>query len=126
MPSFLSEDETSACKLESDSTRTRPSELGRQFGRYARWDHRALRFPSHCPPPEVWLKTTIKDVRYYTTKPMNGGATFKCTFCEHRVTTLDFDIANGSRRTQAAAAINQHVASSHSRASRRTLWYPKS
>jgi hypothetical protein len=57
---------------------------------------------------------------------MNGGTTFKCTFCEHRVTTLDFKIANGSRRTQAAAAMNQHVALSHSRASRTTLWYPKS
>jgi hypothetical protein len=64
-------------------------------------------------------------VRYYTTKPMNGGTTFKCTFCDHRVTTLDFQIANGNRRTQAAAEINQHVALSHSRASRTTMWYPK-
>ena len=64
-------------------------------------------------------------MRYYTTKPMNGGTTFKCTFCEHRVTTLDFKSANGNRRTQAAAEINQHVALSHSRASRTTLWYPK-
>jgi hypothetical protein len=30
-----------------------------------------------------------------------------------------------NRRTQAAAEINQHVASSHSRASRTTLWYPR-
>jgi hypothetical protein len=37
---------------------------------------------------------------------MNGGTTFKRTFCEHRVTTLDFQIANGNRRTQAAAEIN--------------------
>jgi hypothetical protein len=43
-----------------------------------------------------------------------------------KVKTLDFNIANGSRRTQAAAAINQHVALSHSRASRTILWYPKS
>jgi hypothetical protein len=54
-------------------------------------------------------------VRYYTTKPMNGGTTFTCTFCEHSVTTLDFDIINGNRRTQAAALINQHAASLHVR-----------
>ena len=65
-------------------------------------------------------------MRYYTTKPMNGSTTFKCTFCEHRVTTLDFQIVNGNRRTQAAADINQHVAFAHSRAARTTLWYPKS
>jgi hypothetical protein len=50
------------------------------------------------------------DVRYYTTKSMNGDTAFKCTFCEHRVTTLDFTSMNGNHRTQAAAAINQHVA----------------
>jgi hypothetical protein len=54
-------------------------------------------------------------VRYYTTKPVNGGTTFTCTFCEHSVTTLDFDNAGGNRRTQAAAAINQHAASLHVR-----------
>jgi hypothetical protein len=56
-------------------------------------------------------------VRYYTTKPLNGGTTFKCTFCEHTVTTLDFSNANGNRRTQAAAMINQHAALTHVRAS---------
>jgi hypothetical protein len=44
---------------------------------------------------------------------MNGRTTFKCTLCEHSVTTLDFNSANGNRRTQAAAVINQHAASSH-------------
>ena len=58
-------------------------------------------------------------MRYYTTKPMNGGTTFKCTFCEHSVTTLDFNNINGNRRTQAAAAINQHAASLHVR-----TWVP--
>jgi hypothetical protein len=48
---------------------------------------------------------------------MNGGTTFKCTFCEHHVTTLDFSIANGNRRTQAAAVINQHAALLHLRTS---------
>ena len=85
----------------------------------------ALRLRTYCSNPRTDRRTTIKDVRYYTTKPMNGGTTFKCTFCDHRVTTLDFQIANGNRRTQAAAEINQHVALSHSRASRTTMWYPK-
>jgi hypothetical protein len=60
-----------------------------------------------------------EDVRYYTTKPMNGGTTFKCTFCEHTVTTLDFNNGNGNRRTQAATAINEHAASLHVR-----TWVP--
>ena len=64
-------------------------------------------------------------MRYYTTKPMNGGTTFKCTFCEHRVSTLDFKSMNGNRRTQAATEINQHVALSHLRAPKTTLWCPK-
>jgi hypothetical protein len=54
-------------------------------------------------------------VRYYTIKPINGVTTFKCTFCEHSVTTLDFNSTQGNRRTQAAAAINQHAAQSHLR-----------
>ena len=55
-------------------------------------------------------------MRYYTTKTLNGGTTFKCTFCEHTVTTLDFNSLNGNRRTQAAAVINQHAALLHVRA----------
>ena len=58
-------------------------------------------------------------MRYYTTKPMNGGTTFTCTFCAHSVTTLDFDSMNGNRRTQAAALINQHAATLHVR-----TWVP--
>jgi hypothetical protein len=72
------------------------------------------------------LRTTIEDVGYYTAKAMNAGVSFKCIFCEHKVATLDFKSANGNHRAQAAAAINQHVASAHSRASRTALWYPKS
>jgi len=53
---------------------------------------------------------------------MNGGTTFKCTFCEQSVTTLDFNSTNGNRRTQAAAVINQHAALLHLRASG-TFWY---
>jgi hypothetical protein len=55
---------------------------------------------------------------------MNGGTTFKCTYCEHSVTTLDFTSTNGNRRTQAAGAINQHVALLHLRASE-TFWNTK-
>jgi hypothetical protein len=58
------------------------------------------------------------DVRYYTTKPMNGGTTFKCSYCEHSVTTLDFNSTNGNCRTQAAAVINEHAAILHSRPTR--------
>jgi hypothetical protein len=65
------------------------------------------------------IKDYNEAVRYYTTKPLNGGTTFTCTFCEHSVNTLDFDNTTGNRRTQAAAAINQHAASLHVRA-----WVP--
>lgn len=69
--------------------------------------------------PLVPARTSQQDynesVRYYTTKAMNGGTTFKCTLCEHGVSTLDFSITNGNRRTQAAAAINQHAALLHLR-----------
>ena len=44
----------------------------------------------------------MKSVRHYTTKPRNGGTTFKCIFCEHSVTTLDFNSTDGNRRTRAA------------------------
>jgi hypothetical protein len=46
---------------------------------------------------------------------MNGNTTFKCTFCEHSVTTLNFNSTDGNRRTQAAATINQHAALMHVR-----------
>jgi hypothetical protein len=49
---------------------------------------------------------------------MNGGITFKCVTCEHSVSTLDFNSANGNRRTQAAKAMNQHSAESHLPAAR--------
>jgi hypothetical protein len=45
------------------------------------------------------------DVRYYTTKPINGGA-----FCRPGVNPLDFKGTNGSRRIPAAAVMNQHAA----------------
>jgi hypothetical protein len=59
-----------------------------------------------------------RGVRHYTTEPMNGGITFKCVSCEHTVSTLDFNVANGNRRTQAAKAMNLHSAESHIPAAR--------
>ena len=68
-------------------------------------------------------KDYSEDVRYYTTKLVKGGTTFKCAFCEHSVTTLDFISTNGNRRTQAAAVINQHAATLHLRTMlRNPLW----
>ena len=58
-------------------------------------------------------KTYNEGVRYYTTKPMNGGITFKCVFCDHSVATRDFDRTQGNNRTQAATAMNQHVRELH-------------
>lgn len=53
-------------------------------------------------------------VRNYITLQSNtGGITFKCAFCQHSVATLDFDQMKGNRRTQAAAAINQHAKELH-------------
>jgi hypothetical protein len=52
-------------------------------------------------------------MRNYTTKPMNGGITFKCVACGHSVNTLEFDYSKGNRRTQAAGAINRHFDERH-------------
>jgi hypothetical protein len=38
-------------------------------------------------------------MRNYTTKPINGGITFKCVACGHSVNTLEFDYGKGNRRT---------------------------
>ena len=85
-------------------------------------------YPGSCPDyPEVahpMPGSVVGDqgyndvVRHYTTEPMNGGITFKCVSCQHSVSTLDFDAAKGNRRTQAAQAMNQHSAESHSAATR--------
>lgn len=52
-------------------------------------------------------------VRYYTTKPLRSSIVFKCIFCEHKVTTQDFDSVKGNRRTQAAAVMNRHAKDLH-------------
>ena len=46
---------------------------------------------------------------------MNGFATFKCLLCKHSVTTREFSNQNGSRRTQAARAMNEHATAAHGR-----------
>jgi hypothetical protein len=65
------------------------------------------------PERTMVRKDYDRNVRYYTTKSMNGGTTFKCSLCEHTVTTLDFSSVIGNRRTQAATAMNQHAATLH-------------
>jgi len=54
-------------------------------------------------------------VRCYTTKAMKRRTLFKCTRCEHSVTTRSFQTTNGNLRTQAAMALNQHAAVAHCR-----------
>ena len=66
-----------------------------------------------CPEVITAGKDYDRKVRYYTTKSMNGGTTFKCSLCEHTVTTLSFNSVIGNRRTQAATAMNQHAAALH-------------
>ena len=58
-------------------------------------------------------KTTIKDVRHYSIKMMNGFSTFKCPLCKHLVTTREFSSQNGNCRTQAARSMNEHAAAAH-------------
>ena len=59
--------------------------------------------------------TTIEAVRHYTIKRTIGSTTFKCLFCKHSVTAQQFSSENGSRRTQAARALNDHAAAEHGR-----------
>jgi len=54
-------------------------------------------------------------MRYYTITMMTGFSTFKCPLCKHSVTTRDFSSHNGNCRTQAAKAMNEHAAATHSR-----------
>jgi len=59
-------------------------------------------------------------VRHYSIKLIHGLATFTCPNCKYSVTTLDFNAESGSRRTQAARAMNEHAKSAHN-CSRPTL-----
>jgi hypothetical protein len=57
----------------------------------------------------------MEAVRHYTIKMMNGFAKFNCLVCKHSVTTREFSSQNGSRRTQAARAMNEHATAAHGR-----------
>ena len=52
-------------------------------------------------------------VRHYTIKMMSGFAKFNCLVCKHSVTTREFSSQNGSCRTQAARAMNDHALAAH-------------
>jgi hypothetical protein len=52
-------------------------------------------------------------MRHYTIKMMNGLSRFKCVLCKHSVTTREFSAQNGSCRTQAARAMNEHAVAVH-------------
>jgi hypothetical protein len=54
-------------------------------------------------------------MRHYTIKMINGFTTFKCSLCEHSVTTEEFSSQNGNCRTQAAGAMNEHATAAHGR-----------
>jgi hypothetical protein len=71
------------------------------------------RVNTSCPQDMCPRRTTINGVKYYVIRPLNGVIIFKCIFCKHSVATTEFDCATGNRRTQAAAAINQHVKELH-------------
>ena len=70
-------------------------------------------FSSEQCPRLIDYETTIKDVRHYTIKMMNGFSTFKCPLCKHLVTTREFSSQNGNCRTQAARSMNEHAAAAH-------------
>jgi hypothetical protein len=56
-----------------------------------------------------------KAVRHYTIKMMNDFAKFNCPLCRHSVTTREFSSQDGSCRTQAARAMNEHATVAHGR-----------
>ncbi len=85
----------------------KPKSGGQECPPYTRRSH------TQCPEGTTVTRDYDGKVRYYTTKSMNGGTTFKCSLCEHSVTTLNFNSTVGNRRTQAATAMNQHAAASH-------------
>ena len=72
-----------------------------------------LRCPTTVSTSLFRKQATIRSVRYYTTKRVQGGMRFTCVRCEHSVSTLDFDTRDGNLRTQAATALNQHASKAH-------------
>ena len=52
-------------------------------------------------------------MRHYTIKREGCAVVFRCNICPYSVKTSSFDLTSGSLRTQAARAINRHVAGQH-------------
>ena len=59
------------------------------------------------------MRLQLKLLRHYTIKMMNGFAKFNCPRCKHSVTTRELSSRNGSCRTQAARAMNEHATLAH-------------
>jgi hypothetical protein len=59
------------------------------------------------------IRPTIKAVRHYIIKKMNGFAEFKCRLCKYSVTTMEFNGENSRCRIQAARAMNEHALTTH-------------
>jgi hypothetical protein len=56
------------------------------------------------------------DTQHYTiSHSKRGSAEFRCSYCDYRVSTKDFDRRNGNVRMQAATAMSTHQASEHKR-----------
>ena len=56
---------------------------------------------------------TIKAMRHYNIKMMNGFSKFTCISCSYSVTTREFSSLKGSCRTQAAKVMNEHASYAH-------------
>src|ERR1700722_460285 len=64
-------------------------------------------------PSHSQISDYTEPVRHYTIKMTLSVATFTCKRCEHSVTTSQFSSQNGSLRSQAAKAINEHATAVH-------------
>src|SRR5579862_5456516 len=74
------------------------------------WEGRVTLVRNHA---DRWDYNQI--VRHYIIKTMHGFSSFTCPLCKHSVTTREFSSQNGSCRTQAARAMNEHAAVAHGR-----------
>jgi hypothetical protein len=59
------------------------------------------------------MRRQLKLLRHSTIKMINGFAIFNCPLSKHSVTTREFSSRNGSCRTQAARAMNEHAMLAH-------------
>jgi hypothetical protein len=56
-------------------------------------------------------------MKFYVIDRIRGGIQLTCTRCSYLVNTLDLDLKDGNLRTQAATAMNRHIAEEHARPS---------